>query len=165
MDARKQVFGFKSSLLRSAFPLSSSVFSSFVLVLPFSITVLLSFHSLFKMGFTFVRARPFTRAFTFILLHSGLALAFTQCYYPDGAIPQDYVWEPCTGNTYSSCCVPGEGDVCQPDGLCYYPQTGYLYRGTCTDRTWNDPSCNSDICVDGTCSSFEASSFYSYIMS
>ncbi|KAE9366561.1 hypothetical protein N431DRAFT_548403 [Stipitochalara longipes BDJ] len=75
--------------------------------------------------------------------------AFTQCYYPDGSIPTDWVWEPCTGAKYSSCCVPAEGDICQPDGLCYYPDEGITYRGTCTDRTWNDPSCNADICVTG----------------
>ncbi|KAH6720726.1 hypothetical protein BKA61DRAFT_652112 [Leptodontidium sp. MPI-SDFR-AT-0119] len=76
-------------------------------------------------------------------------LGFTQCYYPDGSIPTDYIWEPCTGAEFSSCCVPSEGDICQPNGLCYYPLTGLAYRGACTDRTFNDPSCNEDICVTG----------------
>ncbi|KAH7379749.1 hypothetical protein BKA64DRAFT_234883 [Cadophora sp. MPI-SDFR-AT-0126] len=76
-------------------------------------------------------------------------LAFTQCYYPDGSIPTDYIWEPCTGAEFSSCCVPSEGDICQPNGLCYYPLTGLAYRGACTDRTFKDPSCNEDICVTG----------------
>jgi len=86
--------------------------------------------------------------FTFVS-QLGSVQAFTQCYYPDGSIPTDYIWEPCTGAKYSSCCVPSEGDICQPDGLCYYPAEGISYRGTCTDRTWNDPSCNADICVTG----------------
>lgn len=79
-------------------------------------------------------------------------LAFSQCYYPDGSIPTDYLWEPCTGAKFSSCCVPSEGDICQPDGLCYYPLQGIAYRGACTDRTFNDPSCNQNICVAGKCS-------------
>lgn len=87
--------------------------------------------------------------FIFVYLKGSAVLAFTQCYYPDGSIPTDYVWVPCTGATYSSCCVPSEGDVCQPDGLCYFPDEDMLYRGACTDRTWNDPSCNADICVTG----------------
>lgn len=87
--------------------------------------------------------------FTFGLFQLSSAEGFTQCYYPDGSIPTDYVWEPCTGANYSSCCVPSEGDVCQADGLCYYPAENLAYRGTCTDRTWNDPSCNANICVTG----------------
>lgn len=87
---------------------------------------------------------------TFGLSQLNSVVAFTQCYYPDGSIPTDWVWEPCTGAQYSSCCVPGEGDICQPDGLCYYPDENLSYRGTCTDRTWNDPSCNANICVTGT---------------
>jgi len=87
--------------------------------------------------------------FTFGLFQLSSAEGFTQCYYPDGSIPTDYVWEPCTGAKYSSCCVPSEGDICQADGLCYYPDNNLSYRGTCTDRTWNDPSCNANICVTG----------------
>ncbi|PMD31562.1 hypothetical protein L207DRAFT_640821 [Hyaloscypha variabilis F] len=86
--------------------------------------------------------------FTFVSQLSSVE-AFAQCYYPDGSIPTDWIWEPCTGAQYSSCCVPSEGDICQPDGLCYYPQDDLTYRGTCTDRTWQDPSCNADICVNG----------------
>ncbi|KAG0647900.1 hypothetical protein D0Z07_5666 [Hyphodiscus hymeniophilus] len=87
--------------------------------------------------------------FGLILLNPSESLAFIQCYFPDGSIPTDYVWEPCTGAQYSSCCVPSEGDVCQENGLCYYPGSEQLYRGTCTDRTWDDPACNANICVTG----------------
>jgi len=79
--------------------------------------------------------------------------AFEQCYYPDGSIPTDYVWEACTGAEYSSCCIPSEGDICQDNGLCWFPPTGNLtgnlFRGTCTDRTWTDPACPANICVSG----------------
>ncbi|KUJ18982.1 uncharacterized protein LY89DRAFT_732512 [Mollisia scopiformis] len=71
------------------------------------------------------------------------------CYYPDGSIPTDYLWEPCTGDKYSSCCVPSEGDVCQKDGLCYYPDEDLVYRGTCTDQTWQDSACHVGTCVTG----------------
>ncbi|KAH8821311.1 hypothetical protein F5884DRAFT_83197 [Xylogone sp. PMI_703] len=77
--------------------------------------------------------------------------AFRQCYFPDGSIPTDYIWEPCINDETkeSSCCVPSEGDICQPNGLCLYSLTDDVYRGTCTDRTWNDPACMADICVTG----------------
>ena len=84
----------------------------------------------------------------FVLVQRRPVLAFTQCYYPDGSIPTDYVWETCTGSEFSSCCIPSEGDICQDNGLCYYPLVDQVYRGTCTDRTWNDPSCPSNICVN-----------------
>lgn len=94
-------------------------------------------------------------SFPVILSQLKLVDAFAQCYYPDGSIPQDYVWEPCSGALYSSCCVPSEGDVCQENGLCYYPDVsndggfGTLYRGTCTDRTWTDAACKTNVCVSG----------------
>jgi hypothetical protein len=78
--------------------------------------------------------------------------AFTQCYYPDGSIPVDYVWVPCGGpGVHSACCIPSEGDVCQELGLCWFPDTtgNNTFRGTCTDRTWNDPACPKNICVAG----------------
>lgn len=76
--------------------------------------------------------------------------AFTQCYYPDGSIPVDYIFEPCVGTGgHSSCCVPSEGDICQENGLCYFPETNNTFRGACTDRTWNDPACAKDLCVAG----------------
>src|SRR3954467_8039917 len=95
------------------------------------------------------KIRSLVPLFTLILSHLDASLAFTQCYYPDGSIPTDYVWEPCTGSQYSSCCIPSEGDICQDNGLCYFPPLGNLFRGTCTDRTWNDPACPSEICVTG----------------
>ncbi|KAH8590949.1 hypothetical protein B0O99DRAFT_280149 [Bisporella sp. PMI_857] len=76
-------------------------------------------------------------------------LAFTQCYYPDGSIPTDYLYEPCTGAEFSTCCIPSEGDICQENGLCWYPLVNATFRGTCTDRTWNDPACSADVCVSG----------------
>ena len=88
-------------------------------------------------------------SFGFVIVGLNTASAFTQCYYPDGSIPTDYIWEPCTGSQYSSCCIPTEGDICQENGLCYYPPNGEVYRGTCTDQTWDDPACPSNICVSG----------------
>lgn len=86
-----------------------------------------------------------------LLLSSRLTAAagYQQCYYPDGSIPTDYIWTPCTGEEFSSCCIPSEGDVCQPNGLCWFPPFGEVFRGACTDRTWNSPACPKDICVDG----------------
>jgi hypothetical protein len=67
--------------------------------------------------------------------------AVGQCYYPDGTIPTDYTYIKCTGSQNSSCCIPSEGDLCMSNGLCYYQGGQYLYRGACSDKTWNDNSC------------------------
>jgi hypothetical protein len=97
---------------------------------------------------TFFHTKSFFWSCAFALSHVHVASAFRQCYYPDGSIPTDYDWEPCTGAQYSSCCIPSEGDICQENGLCYYPAEELDYRGTCTDPTWTDPSC-PQICVNG----------------
>src|SRR5882757_7551280 len=96
-----------------------------------------------------IELRSLLLAFALVLFQLDTSLAFTQCYYPDGSIPTDYFYEPCTGAEYSSCCVLSEGDICQDNGLCYYPGTGNVFRGACTDRTWNDSACPVDICVTG----------------
>ncbi|OCL13945.1 hypothetical protein AOQ84DRAFT_74884 [Glonium stellatum] len=63
------------------------------------------------------------------------------CYYPDGTFPTDYSYEPCTGDQYSSCCIPSEGDQCLSNGLCYYTGGQYAFRGACTDKTWQASQC------------------------
>lgn len=63
------------------------------------------------------------------------------CYYPDGTFPTDYSYEPCTGDQYSTCCIPSEGDQCLSNGLCYYPGGEYAFRGACTDKTWQASQC------------------------
>jgi hypothetical protein len=57
-------------------------------------------------------------------------------------------WVPCTSRTNSACCVPAEGDICQSNGLCYYPPNKALFRGACTDPTWQAPEC-PQICLSG----------------
>jgi hypothetical protein len=128
---------------------SESVFQlSFLFVA--SLTV---FTRLFSLSFdmrqpTFFDTKSLFWSCAFALSQVNVASAFAQCYYPDGSIPTDYDWQPCTGAQYSSCCIPSEGDICQENGLCYFPDEGLDYRGTCTDITWTDPSC-PQICVNG----------------
>lgn len=78
---------------------------------------------------------------------------FVQCYYPDGSIPTDFSYVPCTSNPVSSCCIPLEGDVCQDNGLCYYPASRAIYRAACTDQTWKSSGC-PQVCVTGKKLSF-----------
>ncbi|KAI9684148.1 MAG: hypothetical protein M1829_003418 [Trizodia sp. TS-e1964] len=59
------------------------------------------------------------------------------CYYPDGTVPTDYAYEPCSSDAISSCCIPSEGDVCLSNGLCQYGASStYYFRGACTDKNW-----------------------------
>ncbi|KAF2669406.1 hypothetical protein BT63DRAFT_479255 [Microthyrium microscopicum] len=67
----------------------------------------------------------------------------SQCYYPDGTAPTDYTYRACTSGGVSSCCIPGEGDQCLSNGLCFWPAGNYAFRGACTDQTWNSGNCTS----------------------
>lgn len=75
-----------------------------------------------------------------LLAASSTALA-QSCYYPDGSLPTDYVYVPCTGDSVSSCCIPSEGDVCLASGACYYKSGNYPFRGACTDKSWSSSKC------------------------
>lgn len=82
------------------------------------------------------------------ILLSTLPTIRASCYYPDGSFPTDYVFEACGGDS-GTCCIPSEGDVCLSNGLCSLGASGtYLFRGACTDKTWNSPSCLQH-CKDG----------------
>ncbi|KAF2474681.1 uncharacterized protein BDR25DRAFT_111045 [Lindgomyces ingoldianus] len=63
------------------------------------------------------------------------------CYYPNGDFPSDYVYAPCSDNENATCCMLGEGDQCLSNGLCYSPISQYMFRGGCTDKSWNSPNC------------------------
>jgi len=89
----------------------------------------------------------------------------TGCFYPDGQPAVDFKYESCgktPGATFSSCCNPSEGDKCiQELGLCFFPPVAagsgygaYLYRGGCTDKSWEDPAC-SRICFTNNPNRFE----------
>ncbi|KAH0543609.1 hypothetical protein FGG08_002047 [Glutinoglossum americanum] len=65
-----------------------------------------------------------------ILALSAPLLASAQnCYYPDGSLATDYHYQLCTGDTYTTCCIPSEGDGAYP------------FRGACTDQSWSSDSC------------------------
>ena len=81
-------------------------------------------------------------------LQTSYVSAFVQCYYPDGSIPTDFTYVPCTSGNMSACCIQSEGDVCQPNGLCYYPPKAHNFRGACTDQTWASDACPK-ICISG----------------
>ncbi|KAH6664824.1 hypothetical protein B0J14DRAFT_237526 [Halenospora varia] len=82
-----------------------------------------------------------------LLLLASSTSAYLQCFYPDGSEASDSIYVPCTAETYSSCCIPSEGDVCQPSGLCYWPSGSYLFRGACTDQTWTSSNCPK-VCME-----------------
>lgn len=65
------------------------------------------------------------------------------CYYPDGSKATNYVYRPCTNDAFSDCCIPEEGDICQPNGLWFWTGGSRLFWGACTDPTWKSPNCPS----------------------
>lgn len=77
----------------------------------------------------------------FVLFSASSTVLAQSCYYPDGSLPTDYVYVPCTGESVSSCCIPSEGDVCLASGLCYYQTGNYPFRGACTDKSWGSSKC------------------------
>lgn len=67
-----------------------------------------------------------------------MAAGNSYCYLPDGDLVQEDT--PCSSDEeVSPCC--GEESVCVANGLCLKTKPKFLYRGTCTDHTWNSPSC------------------------
>lgn len=69
--------------------------------------------------------------------------AASTCYYPDGSVANGL--QPCINATntdsdsHAGCCDLSTS-VCTTTGYCF-ADTGYLYRGGCTDQSWDDPSC------------------------
>ena len=71
------------------------------------------------------------------------------CFSPNGTIKSQDT--PChsafTGDGASACC--NHADICLNNGLCLSQNGGeYIYRGTCTDESWQSPEC-SQYCTDG----------------
>ena len=60
------------------------------------------------------------------------------CYWPNGQI--DPVSQPCNpDHAVSQCCQSTH--ICLSNGLCFDTEFNHIIRVTCTDETWEDPSC------------------------
>ncbi|KAK6337672.1 hypothetical protein TWF730_003064 [Orbilia blumenaviensis] len=72
------------------------------------------------------------------------------CYYPNGSrANNDMACNPeaeTNNKIHSSCCSVDDNVACLSSNLCYN-HIGYIYRGSCTDPTWEDPSCPSERCT------------------
>ena len=60
------------------------------------------------------------------------------CYFPNQAIARD-VHVCFLSSNNSACC--GIGHICLDNELCT-PGDGQIFRGACTDQTWNSPECS-----------------------
>ncbi|KAF1993065.1 hypothetical protein P154DRAFT_568240 [Amniculicola lignicola CBS 123094] len=67
--------------------------------------------------------------------------ANASCYYPDRSFPDDYVYVPCSSDEFTSCCILSEGNQCLSNGLCWDTWSEYMFRGGCTDQSWNSTNC------------------------
>ncbi|KAF4627821.1 hypothetical protein G7Y89_g10325 [Cudoniella acicularis] len=69
-----------------------------------------------------------------------------QCYYPDGSVTgadTDHpLMIPCSPSASNSACCHA-GDVCYENGLCMSAGWWFLYRGGCTDKSFQSSSCPS----------------------
>ncbi|KAF2683507.1 hypothetical protein K458DRAFT_419104 [Lentithecium fluviatile CBS 122367] len=79
------------------------------------------------------------------------------CYYPDGSFPSDYTYTECSGDGISTCCIQDNGMQCLSNGLCYSEASNYMYRGGCTDKSWQDEGCFQH--CKGTSDSYSSSSW------
>ncbi|OCL05811.1 hypothetical protein AOQ84DRAFT_390636 [Glonium stellatum] len=80
-------------------------------------------------------------------------LTAQQCYWPSGSIADSSYYKPC-GNGRGSCCyyVDNEHhDPCYDNGLCYSWFFANVYRGACTDQSWNSKSGCATQCLDCKC--------------
>ncbi|KAK1656787.1 hypothetical protein BDP55DRAFT_709124 [Colletotrichum godetiae] len=79
------------------------------------------------------------RVYFVITLLKILATGQT-CYWPNG-VPNDVV-KPCpvtAGTEAAACCF--EDHYCLTNGLCFEPLTLTMYRGACTDETFQSSGC------------------------
>jgi hypothetical protein len=77
------------------------------------------------------------------------------CYWPDNSAA-DSSQVPCsdstTPGTYPSCCAAGH--YCFSGGVCLNTEFMTLYRGSCTDKTWQSAECYGyceNLCPSGSC--------------
>jgi len=87
------------------------------------------------------------------LLFFGLAITSAAtltptCYMPNGTAVTtdpccDGAYSPCNGT--GMCCALGRPvlhiNSCLGNGLCEDVSTGWIWRESCTDPTWQDPRC------------------------
>lgn len=79
------------------------------------------------------------------------------CYLPDKSIAKsgDTAYHPCNATAAdngdgSACCQLSSStgsSICLTSGFCFGADS-YVYRGGCTDQSWNSPNCPSQ-CLDG----------------
>ena len=127
---------YKGGSIRSLFLTLSSLN---LVSVHFSTSCSASFLPSFRSGYPkMARARTVALVASALL---ALAAADTQhCYYPDGT-NADAGTSPCnTTAAVSACCDPR--DSCTISGLCL-GASGWIYRSSCTDRTWTSLACPS----------------------
>lgn len=108
-------------------------------------------HLLLHLCFSLGMRSP-RRPYFLFLLQPNVVIGST-CYWPDGSVVSDqWSYTPCnsTANGVESTCC-SQGDVCSSNGYCL-GTAGYMYRGACTDSSWNDGSCCQN-CRDSMSSS------------
>ena len=72
-------------------------------------------------------------------------ISYSLCYFPDGSVASGD--SPCYSSGNSTCC--GRGFACLSNNVCMLtdqvvgagPGQSTYIRGSCTDKSWNDPSC------------------------
>ncbi|KAI1174455.1 hypothetical protein F4777DRAFT_385349 [Nemania sp. FL0916] len=76
-----------------------------------------------------------------LVLYFRSAVGSSACYYPDGSVASHDV--PCnTNDEFSTCCGPSinPAGACLANNLCRDADLK-LIRGSCTDQSWESPSC------------------------
>lgn len=79
------------------------------------------------------------------------AIRSQTCYWPDGS-EAGSAYTPCL-NGKGPCCYnsnPGHHDLCYDNGFCYSLYFGNIYRGACTDQSFNSDSGCASQCTSGT---------------
>lgn len=84
-----------------------------------------------------------SHAVVYVVCFSLVSLIEATCYLPDkSVVPVEAGYVPCNATAadgvYSACCA--EGDGCTTTGYCL-GNTGFTYRGGCTDVNWASESC------------------------
>ena len=84
------------------------------------------------------------RLMTLLVIFQRNVVFSSTCYWPNEDAVSDrwgYVLCNSTANAVHSTCCAG-GDLCTLEGYCFGHE-GYMYRGACTDSSWEAQACCS----------------------
>ena len=109
-----------------------------------------STHSSLQPPFTMRICNVLRNDFILIVCCKVFIVKAATCYWPNGSEAEPpngiQVCNSTLNGADSGCCA--STDICTNRGFCVSTNSGYMYRGACTNQAWNPDVCFAE-CLDG----------------